>query len=81
MVIIFRDVVKGNEFLSLSTEKVIELISSNVLNAPFEEKVSKLKLIIVLYYIHRYINVFTYYYINLFSGGLDILMSYYTKSI
>ncbi|XP_016662577.1 kelch-like protein 2 isoform X2 [Acyrthosiphon pisum] len=35
----FLDVVKGNEFLSLSTEKVIELISSNVLNAPSEEKV------------------------------------------
>jgi len=47
MVIIFRDVVKGKEFLSLSTEEVIELISSNVLNAPSEEKVSKLKFIIV----------------------------------
>ncbi|XP_060872931.1 kelch-like protein 3 [Metopolophium dirhodum] len=35
----FLDVVKGKEFLSLSTEEVIELISSNVLNAPSEEKV------------------------------------------
>ncbi|XP_015372407.1 PREDICTED: kelch-like protein 2 [Diuraphis noxia] len=35
----FLDVVKGDEFLSLSTEEVIKLISSDVLNVPSEEKV------------------------------------------
>jgi len=41
MIINFRDVVKGDEFLSLSIEEVIKLISSDVLNVPSEEKVSK----------------------------------------
>jgi len=40
MIINFRDVVKGEQFLSLSTEEVIKIISSDVLNAPSEEKVS-----------------------------------------
>jgi len=47
MIIIFREVVKGDEFLYLSYEKVIQLISSDDLAVPFEEKVSKLKCLIV----------------------------------
>jgi len=42
MTIIFREVVKSDEFLSLSSEDVIKLISRNDLSVPFEEKVSKL---------------------------------------
>jgi len=37
---IFREMVKGDEFLSLSCEKCVELISYNDLAVPFEEKVS-----------------------------------------
>jgi len=47
MTIIFRDVVKSNEYLSLSAEDVIKLISCNDLAVPFEEKVRKLQLLIV----------------------------------
>jgi len=43
MIIIFREVVKHDEFLSLSSEEVIELISCNDLNVPFEESVSNQK--------------------------------------
>jgi len=42
-------VVEGEEFLSLTSEAVIKLISCNEINVPFEEKVSKLKFIIVFY--------------------------------
>jgi len=48
MIIIFREVVKGDEFLYLSYEKVIQLISSDDLAVPFEEKVSKLKCLIIV---------------------------------
>jgi len=37
MIIIFRDVVKGEEFLSLSTEELIKFLSGDVLNASEEE--------------------------------------------
>lgn len=37
---IFRLVVKGDEFISLTVEKVIELISCNDIAVPREEKVS-----------------------------------------
>lgn len=40
MIIIFREMVKYDEFLSLSPEEVIKLISYNYLVIPFEEKVS-----------------------------------------
>lgn len=41
--------VKYDEFLSLSPEEVIELISCNDLTVPFEEYVSKQKLLIVMF--------------------------------
>jgi len=50
MIIIFSEVVKYDEFLSLPSEEVIELISSNDLTVPFEENVSKQKLLIVMFY-------------------------------
>jgi len=66
MIIIFRGVVQGKEFLSLSTEELIELISSDVLNAP-EEKVSNFSkpnsMCIVFYYIGWEIILHTHYYI------------------
>jgi kelch-like protein 2/3 len=43
MFIIFREMVKGDEFILLTCEKVIELISCNDIAVPSEEKVSKLK--------------------------------------
>jgi len=43
VIIIFSEVVEYDEFLSLSFEEVIGLISCNDLNVPFEEKVSRLK--------------------------------------
>lgn len=49
MTIIFREVVKNDEYLSLSSEDVVKLISCNDLAVPFEEKVSKLQLVILLY--------------------------------
>jgi len=42
-------VVENDEFLSLSNEEVIKLISSNDINVSFEEKVRKLRLINVLF--------------------------------
>jgi len=48
-ILIFREVVGGDEFLSLSSEQVIQLISSNKLTVPSEEKVGTLKLIIVIF--------------------------------
>jgi len=41
-------VVEGDEFLSLSSEQVIKLISSDKLIIPSEEKVGKIKLIFVI---------------------------------
>lgn len=41
--------VENDEFLSLSNEEVIKLISSNDINVSFEEKVRKLRLINVLF--------------------------------
>jgi len=38
-IIIFRDVVECDEFLTLSFEDVIKIISCDDLNVPFEEKV------------------------------------------
>jgi len=52
MIIIFRHVIEGEEFLSLSTEELIKLISDNFLKAS-EEKVSKFskpKFIIVFFF-------------------------------
>jgi len=43
MTIIFREVVKSDEFLSLSSEEVVKIISCNDLAVPYEEKVSKLQ--------------------------------------
>lgn len=48
-IIISREVVQFDEFLSLSSEDVIKLISCDDLFVPFEEKVSKQKLIIVIF--------------------------------
>lgn len=42
MIIIFREVVKHDEFLSLSIEEVIKIISSNDLIVKHEEEVSNL---------------------------------------
>jgi len=46
MIIISREVVKGEDFLFLSSADLVKLISSNDLAVPFEEKVSKLKMVI-----------------------------------
>jgi len=43
MTIIFREVVKSDEFLSLSSEDVVKIISCNDLAVPFEENVRKLQ--------------------------------------
>lgn len=48
-IIISREVVQFDEFLSLSFEEVIKLISYDDLFVPSEEKVSKLKLVIVIF--------------------------------
>jgi len=48
MFIIFREVVNADEFLSLSSEDVVKLISYNDLAVPFEEKVSKLRFVICI---------------------------------
>lgn len=39
IIIIYRDVVKGDEFLSLSSQQVIKLIACNDIAVPHEEKV------------------------------------------
>ncbi|XP_029341655.1 kelch-like protein 3 [Acyrthosiphon pisum] len=39
MVMIFRKVVEAEEFLSSSSEKMINLISRDDINVPFEEKI------------------------------------------
>jgi len=46
MVTISREVVEGEDFLSLSSEDLVKLISSNDLAVPFEEKVSKLQMVV-----------------------------------
>jgi len=43
MIIIFREVVKYDDFLCLCPEELIKIICSNDLNAPLEQNVSKLK--------------------------------------
>jgi len=40
MTIYFREVVKTDEFLSLSPEDMVKIISCNDLAVPYEEKVS-----------------------------------------
>lgn len=40
MIFICRKVIKGDEFLSLTSEELIYLISNNNLNVAFEERVS-----------------------------------------
>jgi len=45
---IYRKFVETDEFLILSSEEVINLISRDDINVPFEEKVCILKLIIVV---------------------------------
>jgi len=50
IILILREVFGGDEFLSLSSDEVIKLISSDKLVVPSEEKVGKLKLIIVIFY-------------------------------
>jgi len=42
-------VAEEEEFFSLTSEEVIKLISCSDINVPFEEKVNKLKFIIVFY--------------------------------
>lgn len=39
MIIISREVVKGDEFLTLSSQELVKLISCNDLAVPFEENV------------------------------------------
>lgn len=41
MIHIFRDVAKGEDFLSLSAEDVVKIISCNDIAVPYEEKVSQ----------------------------------------
>jgi len=54
MIIIFREVVKYDDFLCLSSEELIQIISSDDLNAPLEQNVSKLKLkMFMIYYFER----------------------------
>jgi len=48
-ILILREVVGGDEFLSLSSEQLIKLISGDKLTVPSEEKVGKLKLINVIF--------------------------------
>jgi len=43
MINIFREVAKCEDFLSLSFEDVVKIISCNDIAVPFEEKVSKLQ--------------------------------------
>jgi len=47
---ILRDVVEGDEFLSLSSEQMVKLIASEELKISSEEKVCNVKLIIVIFY-------------------------------
>lgn len=42
MLFYFREVVEGDEFLSLASEQVVKLISSDELTVPSEEKVRDL---------------------------------------
>jgi len=42
MTIIFREVIKSGEFLYLSSEDVVKLISCNDIDAPLKEKVRKM---------------------------------------
>lgn len=49
MKIIFREVVRYDEFLSLSIEEVIEIISRNDLVVRTEEKVSNRTFIVVIF--------------------------------
>jgi len=46
---ILRDVVEEEEFLSLSYEQMVKLITSEELTVPSEEKVRILKLITVIF--------------------------------
>lgn len=41
MINIFREVAKSEDFLSLSSEDVVKIISCNDLAVPYEEKVSQ----------------------------------------
>jgi len=71
MAIIFREVVKSDGFQSLSFESVVKIISCNDLAVPFEEKVSKLQLVIdgggglkIFYFSYTQVNNFyTYVYL------------------
>lgn len=49
--------VEGDEFLSLSSDQVIKLISSDELTVPSEDKVGKLKILIVIF---KYITLIKY---------------------
>jgi len=49
-ILTLREIVDGDEILSLSSEQMVKLISSDKLVVPSEEKVSKLKLINVIFY-------------------------------
>lgn len=40
MIFICRRVIQGDEFLSLTSDELIRLISSNNLDVPYEERVS-----------------------------------------
>lgn len=50
MIKTFREVVKGEDFQSVSSEDLVKLISCNNLEVPSEEKVSKLQWIPNLYF-------------------------------
>ena len=49
-ILILSEVFGSDEFLSLSSEQVIKLISNDRLPVSSDEKVGKLKLIIVIFY-------------------------------
>jgi len=49
MIIISREVAKGEDFLSLSSKDLVKLISSNDLAVPFEEKVSELNIVFLIF--------------------------------
>jgi len=48
MTIIFKEVIKSDGFLSLSSECMVKIISCNDLAVPSEEKVSKQQLLVIV---------------------------------
>lgn len=58
MLLFYREVVEGDEFLSLSSEQVVKLISSDELTVPSEEKVRRLKILIIIFKYIRFLSLF-----------------------